>query len=190
MTDSRDDTIELRIGKVERTADALHVEATLRNVGTAPRWVFDRLFHTQPSGHYRLDDSLAYVEEQGGVLLLSRKLHPVPPGLSVEFPEIPCVSRLAPGASREQRIRVSLPARVRVPYSQGARGPVSTESLQGLRLQWGVFPDVEGLHFYRGRDVDGQEFQYPAYGGALAAQRIIDSGPLSFPCATARQPGR
>ncbi|WP_164019593.1 hypothetical protein [Pyxidicoccus trucidator] len=177
MADFRTDTVELRLGRVERTAEALQVEASLRNTGPAVVWVFDRLFHTEPSGHYRLDASLAYVEEQGGVLVLSRKLHPVPAGLMVEFPEVPCVSRLAPGASREQFIRVAFPAKTWVPYSQGVRRAVSADSIRSVRLQWGFFPDVEGLHFYRGRDVAGQDFQYPAYGPALAAQRLVDTGP-------------
>jgi hypothetical protein len=102
----------------------------------------------------------------------------VPAGLHVEFPEIPCVSRLAPGESREQSIRVALPAKTWVPYAQGVRRAVGGDSLQGVRLQWGFIPDAEGLHFYRGRDVAGHEFQYPAYGPALAAQRLVDSGPL------------
>lgn len=176
MADTQSPSIELRLGRVERTADALHVTASLRNTGSTAVWLFDRLFHTERTGHYRLDDTLAYVEEQGGVLVLSRKLHPVPQGLMVEFPEIPCVSRLAPGATKEQSLRVALPAKTWVPYAQGVRKTVGT--FQAVRLQWGFFPDAEGLHWYRGRDVGGKEFQYPAYGPALAAQRIADSGPL------------
>lgn len=170
------DALEVRMGRVERTPDALHLTATVRNTGPTAVWLFDRLFRTERTGHYRLDDSLAYVEEQGGVLIISRKLHPVPQGLMVEFPEIPCVSRLAPGESREQYLRVPLPAKTWVPYAQGVRRTVS--DFHGVRVQWGFIPDAEGLRFYRGRDVNGQEFQYPAYGPSLEAQRVVESGLL------------
>ena len=146
--------------------------------GAHGSWLFDRLFHTEPSGHYRLDDSLAYVEEQGGVLLLPQAA----PGSSGADGGVPRDSlvwsrgsgRFAGaahpgGAAREGACALC---------ARRAQG--GGDALEELGRPVGYFPDAEGIHFYKGRDLAGQEFQYPPDGPALTAQRLVDSGPRAL----------
>jgi hypothetical protein len=152
------------------------VSYRLQNRGPAAVWVFNRLFDTEPSGRYRLNPARAYVALlPEGVLCVSKRLLAVPPLISVEFPEIPCVSVLGPGESLEETLRFGFPLREVNPYQLGEPRSVTADAVAFVRLEVGYMPALEGLELLRVRDVEGRELAYPRYGEAQEAQVVLEA---------------
>ena len=59
-----------------------------------------------------------YVEIVPEGVLLSKKAVPVPPNMAVEQVNLPCVSRVAPGASVEEEVEIPLPLAPGTPYQR------------------------------------------------------------------------
>ncbi|MBN1210727.1 MAG: hypothetical protein JXB05_38115 [Myxococcaceae bacterium] len=191
MSEVRDEHVALRVTSLERSESLLKVGYELRNVGTQPLWVFNQLYRTAPSGHFRLDPNKVYVELKGtDTLVLSKALRPVPKRLSVEFPEIPCVTRLEPKATLSEVLTLALPVEEQYPYRYGAAKAkaIPADTLAKVHLRLGYLADGPDLSFYRGKDTAEREYAFPRYSEANARQLVVDSGPLPFPPVAKKQP--
>jgi hypothetical protein len=98
---------------------------------------------------YRLKIGGFYLELDGEGAVVSKKLVRVPDHLAVERPNIPCVSKVAPGELFAETIHLSLPLIPRTPYFSYVRDGADCRP-QWLKLffEMGFFlahPDGEGF---------------------------------------------
>lgn len=184
MSEARDEHLHVQVSAVEASDAALVVRYEVRNVGQQPVWLFNQLFKVDAGGYYTLDPAKAYARaEGGGKLVLSKALQPVPPGEGVEFPEVPCVSRLEPGAMVAELVRLAFPVRETQPYLDTRRSLARSE-IALVRLRVGYFLDAPEIHFHKSKDTTGKPFQYPTYSYGSKNQVMLEVGPL--PVAPAR----
>lgn len=77
---------------------------------------------TTPMSHYEKDvlraapsRMYAYVDPDG-ILQLTKRLWIVPEDIDVVFPDVPFVTEVLPGKTFEERLTISLPVKVEIPY--------------------------------------------------------------------------
>jgi hypothetical protein len=164
---------------VQRAAEGIRVDYAIHNSGDTSVYLFSLLFDVEPSGVYVLQPERAYGELEGpGSLVVSKMLFAVPDGVSVEFPEIPCIEELGAGCSARQQAVLAGPVRLRVPYRFTPSEAIDSSSIRQVRLRVGFLPRVEGFKIFRAKDARGLPFAYPEYRAALAELRVIETGLL------------
>ena len=130
----------------------LYVEYTVENRGAADIVVLDHMYRTRRSGERVLDPRKLYVVlEADGTAHLTRSMIPIPPGLKVEYPEVPYGRILKPGESVRQTAIAALPLRPSHPYDDVVppRAPV----VRRVRFTLGVMPRMRDLKLKELRDV-------------------------------------
>jgi hypothetical protein len=85
------------------------IEYSVHNPTANDIYVFDRVFTRAASGEPVIDAGLAYRRLQDGTLVVEKVLQPIPPGLKVGIPDIPYMTRVAPGETRQGRINFKAP---------------------------------------------------------------------------------
>lgn len=106
--------------------------ATLRyrftNDGDRNDYLFHRLWDEIGSDLvFRTSVHRVYVEIVPEGVLISKKAVPVPPNMAVEQVNLPCVSRVAPGASVEEEVEIPLPLAPGTPYQRYADKKLAAE---------------------------------------------------------------
>ena len=76
-----------------------------------------------------------------------------------------------------------------LPYDQDSTEELPLKNVGELRLRVGYLVDEPGLELTEAKDSEGKPYKYPAYGKALKAQKILESGPISVPSSGARWRG-
>lgn len=149
--------VEVKVSRAVAREDQLIVEYRVENASGEPVWIVGA-----PVG---MEDG-AYVELDGGRATLLRIVHRVPEDLEVEAPVLPSVTRLAPGAARDERIVLPLPLEERNPYARSGRTAARPAAVQ-LRIGW--LPAEAGVR----EPVDG--VIRPKYADAMRLQRVAEA---------------
>lgn len=178
--------VELRVKSVERTEAGLVLTYEVHNRGGQALWLLDQLFESGPTGSLRLNPDKAYVDLRGSSVVVSRMLHPIPDEVLVEIPEVPAVTRVEPRQTVSRRAVLAVPLRHWLPYDQDSTKELPLEGVRELRLRVGYLMDEPGMELNAAKDSEGSAYKLPAYGKALKAQKILDSGPLSVPAPGAK----
>lgn len=174
----RDERAMLRV-TLERSDAGLRLRYELRNTGKEPLLMLNRLYFTEVSGHYRLAPERVYAQaESAGAVVLSKALLPIPKGLALEAPEVPCVTRLEPGAELREELHLASPLQEELPYQDGPGKQIPVASVKTVRFRVGYLVASSDVRLISGQDSLGRDFAYPAYGAALSQQVVLDSGPL------------
>jgi len=107
----------LRVAVTVQEARALTVAYTFENGSTQNAYLFNLLYERiGPGPMFFTDPNAVYVDLEGGDLMLSQKIVPVPEGMKVEKPNVPCTTLVRPGERFQQMVALRLPLRVRTPY--------------------------------------------------------------------------
>jgi hypothetical protein len=99
----------------------LGIEYSVQNTTPNDIYLFDRVFTRAATGEPVIDPGLAYRRLQDGTLVVERVLQPIPPGQKVEVPDIPYMTRVAPGETRQGRITFKAPVSEFGAYYDGPR---------------------------------------------------------------------
>jgi hypothetical protein len=94
---------------------------------------------------FQTDSDLVYVTLEADVVVVSKKLFPVPRDVRVEAPVVPCTSRVPPGEALGETLTMHLPLRCFTPYLSDR--PRATD-VHYLAFELGYFlahPDGERL---------------------------------------------
>jgi hypothetical protein len=103
-------SIELSVAGQDDANLLLHYRA--ENRAGEPVYVYHRMYRQRfPDGKFWHDPDVACVRfEAGGRIQVAKWVPEIPQGLSVEYPIIPCVSRLESGQALEESFNLALPA--------------------------------------------------------------------------------
>ncbi|MBI5545709.1 MAG: hypothetical protein HY901_17615, partial [Deltaproteobacteria bacterium] len=157
--------LELKSASVASSKASWLLRLHLRNCGREGLWLIDRLFRVEKTGLYRIDPWRAYVHGlEGKSLLASKMLVAVPPGVHVEFPEIPCVTWLPAGEALTETLAIPIPLAESLPYA--TTPPRALGIAHSVRVKLGYLPGPESLDLHRGADIAGLPFAYPDYSSA------------------------
>ncbi|MFP2930579.1 hypothetical protein ACLESO_36355 [Pyxidicoccus sp. 3LG] len=172
--------VELKVEPVRREGESLVLSYEVHNRGGQALWLVDVLFDTAPSGHVTLAPDKAYVDIDGGRVVVSRMLLPVPDDVLVEAPEVPGVSRLEAGKTASRRVVLPLPLRESLPYGRTPAETLPLDGVRELRLHVAYLVDAPGLALHQATDSEGDAYRYPSYGPTVQGQKVLESGPLSL----------
>lgn len=138
-------------------------------------WIFDRLYDRDK---HRLNPNWAYVENKNSTALVTRQLELLPRGLAFEFPEVPYVREIAPGASASGTFTLPLPLKEDNPYLHIThRGETQAVALSEIIFQLGwcdqLPPRVKPI------TLEGEVLYLFPYGAAAQLQKLVQSAPVS-----------
>lgn len=156
---------DLRVaGRAERGALVLGYE--FRNRSARVAFLFNVLHRGAEA-----DANLIYAQAVGGVLLLSKKIIPVPADVDVEKPDVPYVTRVESGATFREKLDVPVPVKLWAPY-KGAVGTAAegTELDAWFELGFFLAPDA-GV----AKEAGGKLVVYPF---AAEKQTVMRVGPV------------
>lgn len=123
----------------------LRLTYVFRNGDTRPSYVFNRLHHgIDNSGTYMTDPDLVNVEVSESGVTISKKVVPVPRNMRVEVPEIPALSRVAPGEELQETLSIRLPLHPWTPYVTPAQGELGEPRPLPASFQLGFFHTAPG----------------------------------------------
>jgi len=133
---------------LSRSDQSLELAYTIDNREAYELGLFNRIAWPRPDGTIAFSPDLAYVELEGGRLLVSQRALPIPEGLRMAAYVPPNVSRIA--AHSRVSVRIVLPIAVTVmqPFQAAKlrlaqRGEVVADqpaTARSLRLEVGIFP--------------------------------------------------
>ena len=107
----------LRVAVAVQEARALTLTYTFENGSAQNAYLFNLLYESIGDGPVFFTEANAiYVDLEDGAVALSHKIVPVPEGLKVEKPNVPCTTLVKPGECFQQMVALQLPLRVRTPY--------------------------------------------------------------------------
>jgi len=117
------------------------------------------------------DANLIYAQSAGGVLLLSKKIIPVPANVDVEKPDVPYVTKVEPGDTFREKLEVTVPVKLWAPYA-GTAGTAAEGMELDAWFELGFFlaPDASVA-----KDAGGKLVVYPF---AAEKQTVMRVGPL------------
>lgn len=169
----------------------LGVDYAVQNTTGADIYVFDRVFTRAQSGEPQIDPSLAYRRlHDDGTLVVEKALQPIPPGMKVELPEIPYLTRVAPGGTVRGRIVLALPVQEFGAYWDGPRdGTEKAATRIMLRIGYLSVADIgPGMAVVRPDPGMGEGAFAASYGMAQRLQRFldVDLGPPPLPLTVSR----
>lgn len=132
---------------LEFAVDALHLRYQARNRGTLPVYLLNRLWNTirRDSGTdaqvFETLPDLATVQVDSTEVVVSKSVVDVPYLMLVEVRQIPCMTRVAPGESYEETVRLPLPLMPYTVYERAASHGPSVS--RGLRFELGYIQGSE-----------------------------------------------
>jgi hypothetical protein len=172
-------SVQLEVSLVSASVGAVAIRYRARNNWNRDVYLFNRLFETAPDGKRTLDPNRVYVQVEGSILKLSKQLFDVPEDVEVESPEVPYLTRVAPGQAYEEEIRLALPVRESYPYSssRAARAPGEKRFCEQLVFTLGYFSAREA-RWVRPATLDGQEVLATDYGFAIQSRESVGALPL------------
>jgi hypothetical protein len=173
--------VELKVKPVVREGNSLVLTYEVHNRRGQAVWLLDGLFDTAPSGHVTLAPDKAYVDIEGGRVVVSRMLLPVPDDVLVESPEVPGATRVDAGKTASRRVVLPLPVRESRPYASGPDETLALDAVKELRLRVGYLVDSPELKLHAVKDTEGAPYRSPGYGQAAQGQQVLESGPLPLP---------
>jgi hypothetical protein len=171
-------TINATLSAAIRLTDAkrLEVQYRLTNDTGMTLCVFDKLYRTKLSGERVLDDKMAYVifEDQKRIHL-TRSLVPIPPGLKVEYPEVPYATLLPPRQSIEGKVSVVVPVEEVRPYREPLEPGTGKERVfDEVYFSLGVLPKTADLKLRELPHVGEGVFSL-SYADAIHQQKLMKS---------------
>lgn len=173
----------LTLAHVQCQPPTLTLTYQLRNDWGHTVYLFNRLFHTEPSGKITLDASCLYAEMQGETLHLAKQLVPIPPLMKVESPEVPYLTPVASGATLTEELVIPVPVREYWPYREPTAmlQPKERRTCKDLVLTLGLVVGSDPSVF---REVllEGERLAAVRYGQGLAAQKLIHSAAVPVRC--------
>jgi hypothetical protein len=135
--------------QLSASAQYLSIDYSLRNRGAVGIGLFNQITGVRIDGAIETSPDLAYIELEGGTLVISKLALPIPAGLHIAAYVPPFASSLAPGQTFSERVRVFLPARVTQPFRRAlVRGQVVADKpaqARSLRFALGVFTLEDSL---------------------------------------------
>ena len=172
-------SVQLEVSIVSASPGAVTVRYRARNNWNRDVYLFNRLFETAADGKRTLDANRVYVQVDGSTLKLSKQLFDVPEDVEVESPEVPYLTRLAPGQTYEEEIRLALPVRESYPYasSRAAQAPGEKRACEQLVFTLGYFSAREA-RWVRPATLEGQEVLATDYGFAIQTRESVSAAPL------------
>jgi hypothetical protein len=172
-------SVSLEASVVSATPDLLVFRYRARNAWDRDLFVFNRIARTEPDGRKHLDANQVYVVAEGKTLHVSKQLVEVPEDFDVLAPEIPFLTRMSPGATVEEEIRIALPVRESYPYTAASaeRAPGEKRSCEQLLFTLGYFHAREAS-WVRPATLDGQEVLATDYGFAIQTRESVSAAPL------------
>jgi hypothetical protein len=176
---------------IRRSDALLTIGYRLTNETKHDLWVFNKFCRIDKTGKGALDDRLAYVIfEDDQTVHVTRSALPIPEGVSVEYPELPYVTLLAPGKTLAEQVEVPLPAREYRPYLH--KGPSWTEQrhrFENVHFSIGV---VRRSKYFQLRECSqaGKGIFVIVYSVAMEQQCLLKSSvmPLTVPALVAAPP--
>lgn len=168
---------DLRVAIRKLEGRKLSVSYALRNGSKGPILVFNRLYASDSMGNILMEPKRFYIfQESPGVLELTKRVMPIPPGRAVESPEVPLGVLLKPGCELKETETLSLPLRMDVPY--GEAKDLRKKVFKKINFSLGMVPMSEDLPIRRG-NVGGEEVLILPYGPALKNQILMMAEPVS-----------
>lgn len=169
-------------------------EATLRYaaVNRAPEavFVFNRLWERiEPDGSFATDPDLVWVVVEDERVVLGKKVPPVPEDMDVESRVVPVATRLAPGESIEETVRLVLPLESNFPYPVPPSRPVASALEAFYELGYVRIPPEGEAHVTRVETADGPGWYFSSF--RAERQSVARIGPLAAPLPVSPgEPGR
>ena len=111
----------LEVSASKKTANTLQLAYSFHNQSFQNAYLFNQLYDKRnPARIYETSRNRVYVELEGNpvIVILSKKIAPVPPDKDVEKPVIPCVTLVRAGEQFEVTISLALPLRPWTPYNK------------------------------------------------------------------------
>ncbi len=131
---------------VKGAAGKLVLRYKLANQSNDELCVLNWLYQTDVTGKRKLDHDLAFVLFDGNdTVHITRSFIPIPPGLKVEYVDLPYITILAPGKAMEGRVVLELPVREFYPYMKFVGKDTIERERARIYFSLGVFvktPDV------------------------------------------------
>jgi hypothetical protein len=170
----------LEVEVLRADEEALDLRYSFHNGGQRSAYLFNRIYsEIDAVGVFRTDRDRVYVEVGPKSVMLSKKIFPVPQDIDVEQPVVPLATRVAPGESVVETIKLRVPLTPHTPYLRGAApDPQAAPQVSTVEFELGFFvvpPEREHL----ARAVTTSEGSAYSFGSAPAAsQTILRAGPL------------
>ena len=152
------------------------IEYSVHNTTPNDIYLFDRVFTRAASGEPVIDAGLAYVRLQDGTLVVEKVLQPIPPGMKVGTPDIPYMTRIAPGETRQGRISFKSPVVEFGAYDDGPRDGKLYQAVQVvLRIGYIDAADIgPGMGVIRPESHHTRDGFVANYGLANRLQKFFD----------------
>jgi hypothetical protein len=174
--------VKVQASVFEVGTDGLGVQYVVTNTAGHEVYLFNRLFVTDIKGQRTLDPNRAYAEVRGTTLHLAKQLVEIPPGMLVEFPVVPYLTRLDPGESLEEKMEFELPIREDQPYMTVPFGANEREvTCEELVFTIGYFVAREE-GWVREVTVGDETALSTDYGYAIQTHRTASSRPIAVRC--------
>lgn len=140
-----------------------------RNRSAHPAYLFNALQRTAPGGGLETTPDIIYSAASGEIVLLSKRIIPVPDDIDVERPEIPWCTRVEPGATFVERVAIPQPLVLHSPYNT-PRHPHGDSAAAWFEL--GFFLATAPL------DARPHGNHYVLYPFPPTRQQVLRTGPL------------
>lgn len=161
--------------EAEKRDGELIVRWTFSNTTEGEVWIFDRVYRSAGTA-FALQPGFAYVTSPApGIVEIAKRLVAVPEEIDVESPEVPGVTRLAPGARAQGTMRTPWPPKQRTPYSD--EEPIEQIERVTCAVGWMAAGDDAQLET---TETDAGEVRHPRYTEELAAQQKVATVSLSI----------
>jgi hypothetical protein len=142
----------------------LHLFYTARNLTPEPIFLFN-ILHGEFDGASFPIESSPYVAIVNGIVVISKKLIPVPDHMLVEKPNIPFLTRVPSGGRHEETMSAVLPLVPRDPYS-GDEIPARIVKKKPAVFELGYFVGATGT--------EAQGHIFPTTHGPLPGFDVFD----------------
>lgn len=181
-----DDRVILKYTATKRDDGELELVYRVTNGSTRPIFVLSPLSAMTDEGPAPGFGRVYVHLDPEGVVQVTKRLWPLPEGVSVYMPEVPCATEVLPGKHFEERLALKLPLRVEYPYRFiGQEEPeeppaeILAEST-GLAFSIGYIEEEdEPIPMEPAAGVTGRVFEV-GYGDVVARQVILRGEPLKL----------
>jgi hypothetical protein len=128
------------VTEIEEQADNLNLNYSVSNNVRSSLYLFNVLHDEyNENDYYPFDKRNCYVEFEGSVVVISKKIMSTPPNTFVERLNIPFVTPIPPGSGFSESFSVALPLREHSPYLGDLRKPHAGEARMPVVFEIGYF---------------------------------------------------